>query len=103
MCAHEQWKYKDFAVKMYTLEDEKKGLIVTKEDRQKIAGWIWLDMANYNSCVSEWRYVDRIKQDMAQWEKMWLLGTPSVYANWQIVNFDSVESFFKIIDQLSAK
>ncbi|EKE28251.1 MAG: DsbA oxidoreductase [uncultured bacterium (gcode 4)] len=103
MCAHEQWKYKDFADKMYALEDEKKWLIVTQEERQSIAWSIWADIEKFNQCVSEWRYVDRIKQDMALGEKMWLQWTPSVYANWQLINFDSVEWFFKILDQLLAK
>jgi protein-disulfide isomerase len=103
MCMHEQWKYKDFAVKMYALEDLKKWLIVSKEDRQNVAKEAWADLVKFNQCVTEWRYIDKIKEDMKIWEKMWLLWTPSVYANWQIINFDSVESFFKIIDQLLVK
>ena len=103
MCAHEQWKYKEFATWMYALEDEKKWLLLTKEDRQWVAKVAWLDVASFDKCVLEWRYVDKIKQDMSLWEKMWLQWTPSVYANWQLISFDSVESFFNIIDQLLTK
>ncbi|EKE30074.1 MAG: DsbA oxidoreductase [uncultured bacterium (gcode 4)] len=103
MCAHEQWKYMDFATRMYAFEDEKKWLVVTKEDRENIAASAWADMIKFKQCVLEWRYVDKIKQDMELGEKMWLQWTPSVYANWQLINFDSVEGFFKILDQLIAQ
>jgi len=100
LCAHEQNKFKEFATNMYTLEDEKKWLRLTKEDRQWVAKKSWLDISKFNQCVLEWRYVDKIKQDMAEWEKIWLLWTPSVYANWKLIELSSPESFYTILDWL---
>lgn len=100
MCAHEQNKYKDFAVNMYTLEEEKNWLILTSEDRQWVAQKSWLDLPKFNQCVLEWRYVDKIIKDMAEWEKIWLQWTPSIYANWTLVSYDSTDNFFKIVDGL---
>lgn len=100
MCAHEQGKYKEFAKKMYSLEELKKWLRITIEDRQLLANWISLDIPKYNTCVNEWRYVDKIKQDMNEWEKMWLQWTPSVYANGTIINYGSKEDLFNIIEKL---
>lgn len=103
MCAHEQDKYKEFAINMYSLEEEKNWLILTLEDRQWVAQKSGLDMTKFNQCVLEWRYVDKIKQDMIDWEKIWLQWTPSVYANGTLINYTDEENFFKIIDSLIKK
>lgn len=103
MCAHEQWKYKDFAINMYSLEEEKNWLILTTEDRQWVAQKSWVDLDRFNQCVTEWRYVNKIKQDMADWDKKWLEWTPSIYANWILMQYNSIEDFFKIIDSLLKK
>lgn len=103
LCAHEQWKYKEFAKNMYTLEEEKNWLIVSKEDRTAVAKKTWLNTWDFDKCVLEWRYVNKIKSDMADWDKLSLEGTPSVYANWTLIKYDSEEAFFKIIDQLLTK
>ncbi|MDD2565923.1 MAG: thioredoxin domain-containing protein [Candidatus Gracilibacteria bacterium] len=100
MCAHEQNKYNDFAVKMYALEEQKNGLRLSTEDRQGVAKAAGLDVAKFNQCVLEGRYVDKVKQDMAEGEKMGLQGTPSVYANGKLIGFNSSESFYTILDGL---
>lgn len=100
MCAHEQNKYKEFAVNMYALEEQKAWLIVSKEDRQWVATKSWLDLNKFNKCVLEWRYVAKIQKDMEEWNQIWLRWTPSVYANWTLLDYSSEEDFFKIIDWL---
>lgn len=100
MCSHEQWKFLEFANKIYSLEKEKNWLLIKNEERENIASQIWLNIKNFSECVENWYYVDKIIQDMSDWEKIWLQWTPSVYANWKLINFDSEENFFKIINQL---
>lgn len=100
MCAHEQDMYKEFALNMYSLEEEKNWLILTTEDRQWIATKSWLDLNKFNQCILEWRYVEKIKKDMAEWNQIWLKWTPSVYVNGTLLDFANEEDFFKIIDWL---
>lgn len=100
MCAHEQDKYKDFAVNMYKIEEEKDWLILTTEDRQWIATKSWLDLDKFNQCMFEWRYVEKIKKDMVEWDQIWLEWTPSAYVNWTLLEYTNKEDFFKIIDWL---
>lgn len=101
LCAESQWKFKDFAKEMYSLEDTKKWLIVSSEEREKIAEKIWLDVQKFHQCMNEWNYVSKIKEDMALWDKLWLQWTPSIYINNQSVTFNSPEDIFKIIDWIS--
>lgn len=100
LCAHEKWKYLDFAEKMYSKEEEKSWIEISREERIGIAKEIWLDTQDFAKCIDEWRYVNKIKSDMQEWDKMWLEWTPSIYANWKLINYNSEESFFQIIDQL---
>ncbi|EKD65832.1 MAG: hypothetical protein ACD_49C00082G0006 [uncultured bacterium (gcode 4)] len=100
MCAHAGWKYSEFAKAMYALEDTKKWEKVTPQEREKLATDISLNMADFNKCVIEWHYINKINEDLALWNKMQLVGTPSVYVNWKILNFTSEQDFFTILDQL---
>ena len=100
MCAHEQNEFIAFASKMYAQEEEKQWLRINNEDRQNIAKSVWIDIVEFNQCVLDWRYVNKIKQDMLDWEKLWLRWTPSVYANGKLIGFNSEESFYTILDWL---
>lgn len=100
MCAHEQDKYKEFAVNMYALEEEKNWLLLTIVDRQGVATKSGLDINKFNQCVTDWRYVEKIKQDMAEWIKIWLEWTPSVYSNGKQIVFKDETGFFEILDNL---
>ncbi len=102
LCAAEQWKYKEYSKALYALEENKKWLENTNIERSDLAAKNWLNKAVFEKCMAEWRYVDKIKSDMAEWDRLWLQWTPSVYANWNLINFNSEESFFKILDQLIA-
>lgn len=103
MCGHTQWKYKEFSESMYTLEDEKKWANISSQERQNIAQKIWLNMDEYNKCISEWNYINKINEDMALWEKMQLAGTPSIYINGTLMQYQSEQDFFSILDQLIQK
>ena len=101
MCAHSQWKYSEFAKAMYNLEDIKKWEKVTPQEREKLATDISLNIADFNKCVNEWHYINKINEDLALWNKMQLPGTPSVYVNWKILNYTNEQDFFTILNELS--
>lgn len=103
MCAHWEWWYEKYSKALYSLEDSKKGLEVTNDERINLAKKIWIDTTKMQQCITEWRYVAKIKQDMSEWDTMWIEWTPSIYANWQIISYTSKESFFNILDQLISK
>lgn len=100
MCALSEGKYLEFSNAMYALEDAKKWERTTKEDRQVIAKNIGLNLTNFDNCMDEWYFLNKIKDDIALWDKLWLTWTPSVYINWKIVDFRNPDEFFKILDQL---
>ncbi len=100
LCAESQWKYKEFAKEMYGLEDQKKWDPVSTDDRENIAKKIGLDTGKFQTCMKEWNYVSKIKEDMALGDQLWLQGTPSVYINGKKIDFRSREGLFKIIDAM---
>lgn len=100
LCAHEQWKYLEFSKKIFTLEKDKAWLEVNNKERLEISKKIWLDTKKYEECVKNWNYVTKIKNDMAEGEKMWLQWTPSVYINWTLANMQKFDDVFLIIDNI---
>lgn len=100
MCAHSQWKYKEFAKAMYNLEDTKKWKNITDKERENLATQVFLNIPDFNKCNAEWHYINKINEDLALWNKMWLEGTPSVYVNWKILNYTTEEEFFTILEEL---
>jgi protein-disulfide isomerase len=100
MCAHAEWKYIEFWKEMYALEDTKGWLAVTDIERAELASKVWINKDNFNKCMTEWHYINKIKSDIETWKKLSLLWTPSVYANWSLLQFGTKDDFFKIIDSL---
>ena len=100
MCAHAGGKYKEFAKEMYNLEDTKKWKNVTDKERENLASKISLNISDFNKCTTEGHYINKINEDLALWNKMWLEGTPSVYVNWKILKYSNEQEFFVILNQL---
>jgi len=100
MCAHAGWKYKEFAKAMYSLEDTKKWKKITDKEREDLAIQTSLNITDFNKCVAEWHYINKINEDLALWNKLQLPWTPSVYVNWKILNYTNEQDFFTILDQL---
>lgn len=98
MCWADQWKYKEFATKMYDLEDQKKGLEVTNDERITIAKSLWLDESKFTMCLNEDWFQWKINSEIQDWKNMDLQGTPSIYLNGKIMKFSSEQEFFGIID-----
>ena len=101
LCAHKQWKYKEFAEKMYQLEWEKKWWDVNLKERLDIANSIWVDIKEFATCVNENNYLNKIESDIKEWENDKITGTPSIFINGTLIDFSKIwgkEDFFKIID-----
>lgn len=95
--------YKKFAPALYALEEQKAGLVTTDEDRLALALSQGVNEANFSLCMKEGWYVDSIKKDMKDGDRIKLPGTPSVYANGTLLDYGSEEQFFQLIDALLAK
>lgn len=101
LCSYKQWKYIEFAEKMYQLEWEKKWWDVSFKERLDIANFIWLNTSDFATCVNENNYLDKIKSDISEWENDKITWTPSIFINWTILDLSWIkwkEDFFKIID-----
>lgn len=82
LCSLEQWKYKEFAVEIYSLEDKIKWWKMTDEARSEIAKKIWLDEFRFTTCMTENHYLNKIVSDIAEWTVDGVTWTPSIYFNW---------------------
>lgn len=98
MCGKDQWKYKEFATKMYDLEDQKKGLEVTNEERIAIAKSLALDETKFTTCLNEDWFNWKINSEIQDWRNLDIQWTPSIYLNWKIMKFSSEQEFFGIIE-----
>ena len=98
MCAQAQGKFLEFADKMYALEKEKDGLRVEDSERVSLAKSIGLDEKTFSTCVAEGHYINKVAADEQEAQKRNIPGTPTIFLNGNQMNFDSVESFFGMID-----
>jgi protein-disulfide isomerase len=95
-----QGKYWEFSLEMYALEDQKKGDKVTDEERVTLGKKVGLDPVEMQKSMDEGWYLNQITKEKSEGEAMGLRGTPSVYLNGTIMNYNSKEEFFKIIDEV---
>lgn len=98
-CALSQGKFTEFSEKMYTLEEAKANMDVSDVERLEVAKFAGVaDMPTFETCLKEGWYVDRMKKDMQEGDRLGLDHTPSIYVNDKIMDFKSVEEFFAILD-----
>lgn len=103
LCAYSQWKYKEFAYEMYSLEEKVKWWKVTDEARTIIAKKVWLDEAMFTTCMSENHYLDRIALDIQEWAKDKITWTPSIFVNGTSIPLNNdltKESFASLINNM---
>lgn len=99
MCALPQGKFLEFSDKMYVLEGAKMNADVTDAERVEVAKFAGVpNLAEFETCLKEGWYLDRIAKDMKDGDRLGLDHTPSIYVNDKIVDFKSVEEFFAIVD-----
>lgn len=83
LCSLKQWKYKEFATEIYSLEKKLNWGKNTDEARLEIAKKIWLDEFKFTTCMKENHYLSKIKSDIQEWVDDKVTGTPSIYFNWK--------------------
>lgn len=99
ICALPQGKFLEFSDKMYVLEGAKMNADVTDAERVEVAKFAGVpNLAEFETCLKEGWYLDRIAKDKKDGDRLGLDHTPSIYVNDKIVDFKSVEEFFSIID-----
>lgn len=72
LCALSQGKYWDFSKEMYTLEDQKKGDLVTDAERIALGTKIGVDTATFKKCLDEGWYTNQIATEKKEGETMGL-------------------------------
>ena len=98
-CALSQGKFTEFSEKMYVLEEAKANMDVSDAERLEVAKFAGVaDMPTFETCLKEGWYVNRMKKDMQDGDRLGLDHTPSIYVNDKIMDFKSVEEFFSILD-----
>jgi protein-disulfide isomerase len=102
LCSSKQWKYNEFANKMYELEKEKEWKSVNFDDRLKIAKDIKLNEIEFTTCVNEKHYLNKIESDIKEWNEVdKITWTPSIFINWVSIDMSEIRDkwdFFKLID-----
>jgi len=98
MCAQAQGKFFEFSDKMYALEKEKAGLRVEDAERIKIATDISLDVKQFEICVNEGHYINKVAADEAEAQKREVPGTPAIFLNGTQMKFESKDQFFAMIE-----
>ncbi len=97
-CALSNGKYHEYRNALYTLEEAKKGTVVTDAERVAKAKELGMDETQFSQCLSQAWYQKVLEREIAQGDKMGLEGTPSIYINDAPVIFGNEEEFFKILD-----
>lgn len=79
MCANEQAMLEPFTQMMFATYDDSDHLTASGIDR--VAQTIGLDMASFNECVDDGRYVSEIQANQAAARTAGVTGTPSFFIN----------------------
>lgn len=101
LCSAEQGKYMDYKKALYALEDAKSGATVTDAERVD-AGKDILDTERLASCLASDTYLDQVRAEIAEGEKMGVTGTPTVYLDGKKMDnkiFSSMDAFKNIMDR----
>jgi protein-disulfide isomerase len=85
---------------MYFLEDLKRWDEI--KDSERIEIWVaaGIDEKEFTQCLTNKIYSFKIDSDKKEGEALWILGTPSIYLNWKIMQFSTTDEFFWVIDSL---
>ncbi|MDH4330644.1 MAG: DsbA family protein [Candidatus Moranbacteria bacterium] len=98
-CAAEQGKFIEYADKLFANQKD----WGSSEGVQKLksyAAQIGLKTADFNACLDEEKYADKIAADMAEADKFGVTGTPALFINDQFKGgVSSLETITDIIDE----
>lgn len=93
-CAQEQGKYKEFHELIFEQKE------VTNESLNKIAEEIGLNMEQYDQCMKEEKYKERIERDTQAGTDAGIQGTPTFFVGEQTITGPKpFKTFKKLIDK----
>jgi protein-disulfide isomerase len=102
-CANEQGKFAAFADKLFNSQDDW-GKTTGTQRFKTYAMQLGLKTADFNKCLDDKKYQDKISQDKQEGMNFGISGTPAIFINGEFRNGAvSVDEMKSIIDQELAK
>lgn len=77
LCAHEQGKYMMYKDELYSLEETKRGALISDNERSDLAKKLGLDMPKFDECLALKNFEDAIKSDIELGKSLGVSGTPT--------------------------
>ena len=84
-CANEQGKFADYADNLFAKQDEW-GKTTGVQKFKDYARTLKLDTAQFNSCLDDKKYQDRVAASLDEGKKFGISGTPGTFVNGTFVN-----------------
>ena len=94
-CAGEQGKFFEYTDIVYANQDS-----LSEDYLKNVAEGLGLNMDNFNTCVDEHRYKEKILSHMAEGSRMGLKGTPSLYIDGQLIQWAGDEAMKEYLESL---
>lgn len=98
LCALSLGKFHEFRNEMYKIEHDKAGSFVTDDERIEAAKKAGITDESFGTCLKSAWYQKTLESEIAEWNRLKLQGTPSVYLNDKPLNFKSAEELFAALD-----
>jgi len=81
LCANEQGRYWEYRQKLFS--DQSK---LSDADLRQYAKDVRLDEEKFARCLSEGRYVEQVRKDLAEGQKYGVTGTPAFFVNGELIS-----------------
>ncbi len=102
-CANEQGKFEAYSGRLFNLQDDW-GKSQGTQKFKTYALQTGLNTAQFNQCLDDKKYQDKINKDIEEGKSFGISGTPSIFINDQFKNGAiSYEDIKKVIDEELAK
>lgn len=80
-CANEQGRFWDYYEKLFSEQSGENVGVFSKQNLQRFAGDLELDMASFNTCLTSGRYAERVLADINEAVGKGVRGTPTLFVN----------------------
>lgn len=102
-CANEQGKFLAYADRLFASQAEW-GKVTGTQKFKDYARQLGVNAVQFNKCLDDKKYQDKVNQDKAEAGNFGISGTPAIFINDQFKNgVDSFENLKKLIDEQLAK
>jgi protein-disulfide isomerase len=98
-CANEQGKFMEYADKLFSTQKEW-GSVDGTQKFKSYASQLGLNASEFNTCLDDEKYADKVATDMAEADKFGVTGTPALFINDQFKGGVSrLEDITDVIDE----